>query len=186
MEVQDSVHVSTLRGITLIEVLITLALIVILSSWGIPEFIALYQKNTLASEVNTLLTHLMQTRSEAMKRNVPVVICRSENGSSCLRSGSSSTDWSVGWLIYANADDDKLRDPVEPIIRVRHKLPSNLSLHFNGWWRLTFKPTGRTGNGTFTFCDLQANSRRIIVYRSGRFRVSEHVTQGSANPCGAS
>ena len=186
MEVQGSMHVSTLRGITLIEFLITLALIAILLSWGIPDFIALYQKNNLTSEVNTLLTHLMHTRSEAMKRNLPVVICRSEDGSSCLRSGSSRTDWSVGWLIYANADDDKHRDPLEPIIRVRRKLPSNVSLHFNSWWRLTFKPTGRTGNGTFTFCDQQANSRRIIVYRSGRFRVSDHVAEGTTNPCGAS
>ena len=186
MEVQGLTYARKLRGITLIELLVTLALIAILMSWGIPDFIALYQKNTLTSEVNKLVTHLMHTRSEAMKRNLPVVICRSIDGTSCLRSASAHADWSVGWLIYANADNDRVRDPTEPIIRVRNKLPSNVSLHFNGWWRLTFKPTGRTSNGTFTFCDPQANSRRVVVYRSGRFRVADAMAGGTVNLCGAS
>ena len=186
MDVRDSVFTGRLRGITLIEFLVTLALIGILISWGIPDFITLYQKNTLTSEVNKLLAHLMHTRSEAMKRNLPVVICRSLDGSSCLRSASARADWSVGWMVYANADDDKVRDSTEPIVRVGNKLPSNISLHFNGWWRLTFKPTGRTSNGTFTFCDPQANGRRLIVYRSGRFRVADLAAEGTANPCGAS
>lgn len=186
MEVQHVIRMDKLGGITLIEILITLALIAILLAWAVPDFVGLYQRNVLTSEANTLLTHLMHTRSEAVKRNLPVVICRSEDGYSCLRSTSSRADWGVGWLIYANTDDDKVRDPAEPVIRVGNRLPSNISLHFNQWWRLTFKPTGRTSNGTFTFCDPQANSRRIIVYRSGRFRVSNPDADGTANPCKAS
>ena len=186
MDVHNFIRATKLEGITLIELLISLALISILLSWGAPNLISLYHRNELSSEANTLLTHLMHTRSEAMKRNLAVVICRSEDGDRCLRSSSSRADWSMGWLIYANADDDKVRDPAEPIIKIGNKLPSNISLHFNQWWRLTFRPTGRTSNGTFTFCDPGGNVRRIIIYRSGRFRMSSPDVNDVTNPCRAS
>ena len=186
MEVQHFICSVKLDGITLIELLISLALIAILLSWGTPGFISLYHRNVLSSEANTLLTHLMHTRSEAMKRNLSVVICRSEDGDSCVRSSSSRADWGMGWLIYANTDDDKIRDPAEPIIKIGNKLPKSISLHFNQWWRLTFRPTGRTSNGTFTFCDPGGNVRRVIVYRSGRFRMSSSGANELGNPCKAS
>ncbi len=170
-------------GLTLPELLIAIVLLGILLSWGAPNFIELYQRNALTTEANRLLTHLMHTRSEAIKRNLPTVICRSEDGISCVASTRARTDWGMGWLIFANSDKDKLRDETEPVIAVGARLHPALSLNFNQWWRLTFQPTGRTANGTFVLCSQNGDARLITVYRSGRFRLSNPQREGSTNPC---
>ena len=171
------------QGLTLVELLITIALIGILLSWGAPDFINLYRNNALTSQANTLLAHLMHARSEAIKSNLPAVICRSADGDNCLSSPGARADWSMGWIIFLNADEDKTRDSEEPMIRVEDKLDSSLSLQFNRWWRLTFQPTGRTSNGTFSLCGSNGKGRLITVYMSGRFRLSNPDKEGTSNPC---
>lgn len=172
MHLRHSADMRLRHGFTLIELMIGLALIGILLSWGVPSFVNLYQRTLLASQTGRLASDLFHARSEAIKRNLPVVICRSEDASSCASDGSSRSDWSVGWITFANKDDDKVRDPDEDVIRIGAPVPRKLSLHFNHWWRLTFRPSGRAGNGTFTLCDAEKNQQKIVVFLSGRTRIS--------------
>ena len=161
------------RAYTLIELIISLALIAILLSWAVPRFVDTFQKNLLTTQSYRLMNDLFHARSEAIKRNLPVVICRSRDALSCEHSNKSDADWSIGWISFVNADQDKLRDSDETILRIGAAVPAQISLHFNQWWRFTFSPTGVSGSGSFTFCDkLGHHGRRITLYRSGRARIS--------------
>lgn len=183
MDVADIGGLPRLLGVTLVELLVTIALMAIVLSWGTPSFISLYQRNTLITEANRFVTDLMRARSEAIKRNRPTVMCRSEDGSSCLSSFRARAEWSIGWIIFENTNRDKIRNSAEPLIRVGEKLAPPLTLYFNRWWRLSFQPTGRASNGTFTLCGPSGDSRTITVYRSGRFRLTDPEAAGEPNPC---
>jgi len=175
----DTQHRSPARFIgayTLIELMISLALVGILLSWGVPNFVGLFQRNLLTTQADILMSHLFYARTEAITRNLPVVICRSANASNCSQSSSSKADWSMGWLVFVNSDGDKARDPDEPVLRVGNTVPAPISVRFNQWWRITFRPNGGAGNGSFTLCDGLGNSRRITVYRSGRTRATQMVS----------
>lgn len=170
------------KGFTLIELMVGLTLIGILLSWGVPSFIGLYHRNLLAAHAERLTGDLHHARSEAIKRNLPVVICRSSDFSGCTSDSNSRSDWSIGWISFVNADRDKVRDDDEEILRVGESLPPQLSLHFNRWWRLTFQPDGRVGNGTFTLCDPGRNQHKLTVYLSGRIRKSAQRKASSGCP----
>ena len=139
---------------------------------GVPGFVDLYRRNLLSAQTERLLSDLHHARSEAIKRNRPVVVCRSEDGTTCAPTRRSLSDWGSGWISYVNLDDNKSRDAGEVLLRVGSAMPAHLSLRFNHWWRLTFKPNGRAGNGTFTLCDPDLNQHKITVYLSGRTRIS--------------
>lgn len=163
---------SPYQGITLIELMVGLALVGILLSWGAPDLIGLYQRNLLSAQTERLVSDLYHARSEAIKRNLPVVVCRSDDAANCTPSSHSLSDWGIGWISFVNRDDDKFRDEGEELLRVGTSVPKRVSLQFNHWWRLTFRPNGRAGNGTFTLCDPDRNQNKITVYMSGRTRIS--------------
>lgn len=92
------------RGFTLIEAMVTLAVAAVLASVAIPSFVTLSQRFRLNSVSASLATSLQWARSEAIKANVDVVVCASNAaGSDC----TTSTNWGVsGWLICYDANAD--------------------------------------------------------------------------------
>lgn len=92
------------RGFTLIEAMVTLAVAAVLASVAIPSFVSLAQRFRLNSVSSSLGASLQWARSEAIKANVDVIVCASNAaGSNC----TSSTNWGVnGWLICYDANAD--------------------------------------------------------------------------------
>ena len=65
------------QGVTLNELLLALAVGAVLVGLAVPAFTALTKNNRLITETNTLIGHINLARSEAIKRNQPVALCRS-------------------------------------------------------------------------------------------------------------
>ena len=64
------------RGFTLIELMVTLAVAGILLAVGVPSFINVIVGNRLATQSNELVSAFHWARSEAVKRNQPIRLCR--------------------------------------------------------------------------------------------------------------
>lgn len=58
------------RGFTLIELMVTMALVAVLLRIGIPSFVSFQRNSELTSAANGLLSSINSARTEAMKRNM--------------------------------------------------------------------------------------------------------------------
>lgn len=87
------------RGFTLIELVITIALMAILLVVAVPGMRNLIQDNKMAAQANDVVTAVNTARLEAIKRNRPVSLCVSDDASTC-----GSGDWQDGWMVYVDGD----------------------------------------------------------------------------------
>ncbi len=94
-------------GFTLIDIMIALLLVAIVLTVGVPSLRDFIHNNQAASETNALLAAFNSARGAAVTRGVPVAVCASSNGTSCLASSgctgaTGGTDWAGGWLIFTD------------------------------------------------------------------------------------
>ena len=92
------------KGFTLIELMLTLAVVAILLAMAVPSYRSFVQGNRVASQANALLRALAYTRSEAVKRAAVISICRSSNQSSC------GGNWADGWIVFNDVGRDGALD----------------------------------------------------------------------------
>jgi len=114
-------------GFTLIELMVTLAVAVILMSLAAPSFRAIMTSTSLTSQANEFLAALNLTRSESVKRNVRVTMCKSNSGTACVTSGG----WQQGWIIFVDSAAVGVEGVVnggDEILRVRGPLSGGNTL----------------------------------------------------------
>lgn len=100
-------------GVTLLELMVVLAVVAVLLGVAVPSFVGMTQTNRVASEINALSGDLQFARAEAIKEGLPVTICTSSNGTSCL--GSSS--WSTGWIVFSDVNGTQTVDAGDVVLR---------------------------------------------------------------------
>ena len=162
------------RGFTLIEMLVSLALLAVLIAAVAPSFHGLLQGNLAAAHAETLMTSLTLARSEAIKRNVRVTLCKSADGANCTTAG----DWAQGWLIFVDRDGDGALDAGEDLLRVQAALAGKFTLkntNADNWY--AYRPDGSAASsgglvtGTFRVCPPGGDfsrARRVVTNITGR------------------
>ena len=159
------------QGFTIIELMITVALIAIIAAIGIPSFQDVVASNRVISSINELHAGLRLARLEAVKRNDSVVFCATSDSATC------NGVWGDGWLVFHDADGDGAVDTDE-LIRVGDGVHSGYNLTFSGGGSsITFVARGMTSgeSGTFKLCDSEADAglaRGIILLSTGATRRS--------------
>lgn len=91
-------------GYSLIELLITMAVVAIALTMVVPGVQQFMQNNRLTSQLNMLSSSLMLARSEAVKRNIRAVICPSTDGATCVT--TTGAGWETGWLVFLDRNND--------------------------------------------------------------------------------
>jgi len=89
------------RGFTLIELMVTIALVAIVLALGLPNFQQAIRSNRVATSANEMLGALSLARSEAMRSPLGGHVCASANGTSC---GGS---WDDGWIVWTDRNNNK-------------------------------------------------------------------------------
>ena len=168
-------RVVQLRGFTLIELLVTIAITAILAMVAVPAFNVTIINYRLTSNTNNFVASAQLARSEAIKRNSRMTMCKSANGTSCTTTGG----WQQGWIIFTDANTYAVKDSGEVVVYKEGALPTGFLLtggtNVNNY--VSFVPSGGTVQwGTLTFCsqsDSSGPARQVIINSTGRLRVTK-------------
>lgn len=93
-------------GITLIELLVSLAVVAILASIAIPSFQAVMNSGSLTSDRRSFERQIAFARESSDSYYQTVVMCPSIDGRSC----EATTNWDNGWIVFVDLDSDQTPD----------------------------------------------------------------------------
>ena len=191
-------------GFTLTELMITLAIVSILLTIGVPSLKTFMQGNQLIATTNELISALHVARSEAIKLNTRVSICESSDGATCAETGS----WKNGWIAFIDGNGANPGDLVNTgnpcsasntdcLLRVHGAIDdkqlnvaaANVSSFTFTSRGLPKAANGASQPGVFSLCSFDSSnnvidSRAVILSHAGRVRVSDNqaVISCPANP----
>jgi type IV fimbrial biogenesis protein FimT len=168
------------RGFTLIELMVVLGIVAVIVSFAAPSYETMTRSMRMRNAANDLLSAMAYARSEAIRRNAPVTVCSSTNGTSCRT--SLGENFSNGWIVRLGGPTITgaaviLRDfPGEVVGQERVDMTANGGLN-----SISFTPVGITWSNfsgvRFTIQDASTNTaylpqaRVVCVTRGGRARV---------------
>jgi len=138
------------RGFSLYELLMTMVLVALVLTLGIPSFGSIIANHRLKVEVNALFHAVHLARKGSIVRRRAVTLCPSYDGNVC----EPDFDWSIGWMMFVNTDRDYpvVRDDDEVVLS-HHPVDQNARIMSNRK-TFTFRSTQlRATNGTLVFCD---------------------------------
>lgn len=168
------------KGFTLIELMVTLALVAILMTVAVPSLTTFQRNAQLTSFSNTLLASINAARGEAMKRGRYAMVVPAD-----------AAHWSSGWIVFVDMDRSQAYEAANDFtVLTREAPPSYLVITGNGSVALSlpyimfdasgYSKTKSGGFGASTFevkrndvsgTDQLTQTRRIKIASTGRVRV---------------
>lgn len=173
---------SVVKGFTLLELMVTLAVLVVTLTLGVPAFAGLQQRARTASAFHLLTTSLATARLSAVKHGEAVSICPSSDGQTC-RDG---VVWDDGWILFADPEHDDQPASVAAVLQRIDGISNGLALRSTqGRTQVRFTPNGWAYNSNLSIrlCD-EKNALllgKVVVNNAGRPR-SERYDEAPACP----
>jgi type IV fimbrial biogenesis protein FimT len=176
------------RGFSSVELLMGLVIVSLMVA-ALPALSAVKETLELRSATNSLYYSLMLARSEAIKRNDRVVVCKSITGSMCLTSGG----WEQGWIVFVDANNNAKVDGGEEILLNQQRLQPEIHITGNSPLAsyVSYKGSGTTAQvsgafqaGTITACNVSSAegvAHKIVVSAVGKVRQVNAKVPGCLN-----
>ena len=160
-------------GVTLAEVLTTLAAGALLMAVALPAFDGLLARERAGSAINQMLGAVQFTRASAVSHRVSAALCPGAEGR-CGRRNS----WHDGALAFLDPNGNGRRDSGEEILMRLPPLPAGHRIYwraFRNRTALVFRPSGLTDwqSGNFLYCPPDGDAtgaRQIVLNVEGRAR----------------
>jgi type IV fimbrial biogenesis protein FimT len=173
----------SIHGITLIELVFTIAIGSILCAASLPALDSLMQRGQSSSAHNALVVALNLARSSAVSRQADVSICPSRDGATC----DNAIWWQRGWIVFADTNRDGVRGPNEAIIHVGQMRDGMAIASTAGRRHVIYRADGSSAgsNLTFTFCDRRgpASADTVVISNAGRIRSGKATVSQTAAAC---
>ena len=157
-----------MRGFTLVEQVMVVAIVAVLASIATPSLANLVRRERVKSAQMGFMEALGYARSEAVMRQTRVVFCPSRDQLHC----SDENRWEGGWLVGIDRDRDNQPDNGPLRVGPDHK---QLLIQSSGARRrVAFLPDGTAGgsNLTLLFCSPghAQEPLGVVVSNAGRVR----------------
>ncbi|MEJ7747360.1 MAG: GspH/FimT family pseudopilin [Luteimonas sp.] len=159
------------RGFTLIEAITAMLIAAILLTIAVPAWSSAMSAAHNGAARSALASSLLDAVRRSALTGGEVVMCPDTGAAQC----QGSVDWSGGWIVFADLNGNRSRDPNEPLVQHVAALEGGVHLRSTaGRTRLVFQPNGGNAgsNVTFTLCDGRgiAKAATLILANDGRLR----------------
>lgn len=141
------------KGFTLVELMVTCAIIAIVALVGLPAITWLINASRLQGQASDISAAFQLARSEAVRRNARVSVCASSNGADC------DGGWANLITVVDSTDEVLQVTVVRPPVEVSSATAS-----------VTYRPNGFTSAAAFTVCIPTASPRqnmRVVSVAAG-------------------
>ena len=179
-------------GFTLIELMFTIVVLAVLLGIGVPNFRDFIRNSRLSAAANDLLADVNLTRSEAVKRRVPVTLCKSTDGAACDTSTSSAFS---RWIVFVDdanpaatsANDGNSAVDTGEVVLKDTRISTEITTAAGDGRRIVYLPSGFPNAGTterltrLVLCDSRgsaissggvSSARGVSISATGRAVVS--------------
>jgi type IV fimbrial biogenesis protein FimT len=192
------------NGFTLYELMITVLIVGLVLSFGIPNFNEFTANSRMTSTANDLHSAFHMARSEAARAKTNITICASKN--STAADPDCDGTFNDGWIVFQDPDGDGAHDTGEAVLRIQPPVNEGVNIDTAGDAPyFSFASTG-LGRGNITgdepvstalICDERGNAiapggrsaaRAVIITPLGRAAVfnEQSVIQNIIDDSGAS
>ena len=167
------------RGFTLIELMASVAIAAVLAAAGLPSYRHWLGQYRLNNQAEFLAGAANAARSEAIRRNLRVTLCKSRDAMSC----DEDARWEQGWIMFVDRNQNGDLDEGEPLLRVEGPAQAPISVHGNapvasyisftalGHARML---SGALQMGTLQLCSPGYEAVKVVLANGGRARI-EHT-----------
>ncbi len=182
-----NIHMTkNIQGFTLIELIVTLAVVSVLLLTGIPMLNQMVTNNRLVTQINNIAGSLSVARSESIKRGQSITLCGSTDRATC-----DTSSWESGWIVFSDANNNAVLDSAtESMLKIVAPFSGGSTLRlsrsdsasiirYRSDGGLRDQGTDGTDNGTFTLCDntlSTTTARAININPIGRVSRAEGAT----------
>ena len=168
---------SIAHGFSLIQLLLSIALISALSLSGINQLNYIYQKASAANYSQQLINTIKLARLSAIKYQKPTTLCHLADTGKCDR------NWHEGLQLFFDTNANKKLDQQDKIFHQLSPPQKSALLTYNRRF-IHFATNGLSlgSNGHFIYCPVYGQNltnqdkiqlaQRIIINRQGRVRIS--------------
>lgn len=157
------------KGVTLLEMMITLAILAIVLTVVAPSMQSFLIKNRITGEINEVSGVIQYARHLAIDEQTPVVVCPSDDFSLC------GTNWNNPKIVFIDTDADGDRNLTEELLVTTTRVSDSTNMA-GPTANIQFQDTGASLQAfTIKICpnnNVVTFARAISVSLQGRVKVS--------------
>ena len=162
-------------GFTLLELMITIALVAIVMGIGVPSYQDFVVKNRIQTQASEIRSSLAMARVEAIRRGLWVVVCPGQT--------ACQGEWEEGWNSFVDTNTNGVFDADDIRLEIHARLDGGGTLTMAAGDVFVFRSDGTAvAARTLNLCTAEGvaspHRRRISVSSVGRIRVCGPAAAG--------